>query len=90
MRTGQPVRIEDYSHAKQRARACLARHIKENKVPKPDTCDGCGVEGVELRRCIFDPYDALCFSVYCDGCWDDHGVDRMLARRKDTYEPITE
>ena len=88
MKPGQPIRKEDYGHACQRAKACLARHIKDGKVPKPETCDGCGEGSNELRRLIFDPFDALTFSVYCDSCWIDHHAERTLRARKANYAPL--
>ena len=87
MNVGQSMRNESYGHTVRRAQACLARNIKTGRVPKPDSCDGCGSSGLELRRVIYNPHDALTFNVYCENCWIDHRVDQTIDKRRELYEP---
>jgi hypothetical protein len=87
MKPGQPTRNESYSHTVRRAQACLARNIKTGRVPRPESCDGCGESDRELHRVIFNPHDALTYNVYCPRCWIDHNVDRTIQARKEHFEP---
>lgn len=69
-----------------RAKATLARRIKQGVIEEPESCDGCFGRVRKLKVFIYDLRDATNFSAYCARCWDDHGMERMVERRKERFE----
>jgi len=82
-----PVVIENptYPQTLRRAKEKLKRAIRQQKIPRPQACDGCGGGG-QLSLYIFDPGNYACFSAYCLSCWSDHRCDEMAVRRRRHFE----
>lgn len=77
--------FEDFDHANLRAREAVRTAIRSNKIPKPNSCDGCGRPGM-FRKFIFDVKDPFTFAAYCKVCWKDHQVERLIKERRIKYE----
>ena len=57
------ARSQPPTDALHRARNFIKQQINEGKIPKPSSCDGCGVPGgagkgqIQLRRFVYEPLD---------------------------------